>query len=456
MRAGFIIAALWLLAACRSTASLTANHGYDDGTLSVTADRLIVVTIDNGNGPLLAAPGSTPHAYSATGTYTVSDQARALGVALARDYGLRKVREWPIAPLKVQCLVFAVAANTDRDVLLRRLSDDHRVKLAQRLQLFNALGNSEASSAQGSILPVSATSRLAPPVSAVPSRYNDPYYGLQHGFNEVGAGPAQQWSTGEGISVAIIDTGVATAHPDLDGRVALIRNFVNDDMDTFQTDRHGTEVAGIIGAVANNGLGIVGIAPAARLQIYKACEPAAPHSMEAVCNSFTLARALGAAIDAHAQIVNLSLGGPADPLLSQLVDYGQQHGVIFVGAVPEDGRLDGFPLAIAGVIAVDEIGRSVGVPAVLHAPGRDIVSTAPGGSYDFATGSSFAAAHVTAAIALLRSRVASLNASSLLAVLGRSAGADSWDHAINICAALDAVQPRDRCMNSTQALAAAE
>lgn len=474
MRAGFLIAALGLLAACRSTAQLPANHGYDDGTLSVTADRLIVVTVNNGNGPLLSEPGSTPHAYSATGTYTVSDQARAVGVALARDYDLRKVREWPIAQLKVQCLVFAVAANADRDALLRRLSEDRRVKLAQRLQLFNALGknapgghdgsndrskgsDSQGSNPQGGIQPVSASNRLvARSVSAAPSPYNDPYYNLQHGFDEVGAGPAQQWSRGEGVSVAIIDTGVATVHPDLDGRFALIRNFVNDDMNTFQTDRHGTEIAGIIGAVANNGLGIVGIAPAARLQIYKACEPATPHSMEAVCNSFTLARALGAAIDAHAQIVNLSLGGPADPLLSQLVDYAEQQGVIFVGAVPENGRLDGFPVGVAGVIAVDEIGRSVSVPKVLHAPGRDILSTAPGGSYDFATGSSFAAAHVTGAIALLRSRVASLNAGALLAILAQSGSAQHGRDAINVCAALDAVQPRDRCMNSTQALAAAE
>ena len=176
--------------------------------------------------------------------------------------------------------------------------------------------------------------------------------------------------------------------------------------------------------------------------------------MEAVCNSFTLARALGAAIDAHAQVVNLSLGGPADPLLSQLVSYGQQHGAVFVGAVPESGRLDGFPLAIAGVIAVDESGRSINSPGVLHAPGRDIVSTAPGGSYDFASGSSFAAAHVTGAIALLRAQAPSLSATGLLAVLERTRQEGDGD-SINICAALDAVQPRDDCMHSKRAVATA-
>jgi hypothetical protein len=442
MRAGLVIAALSITLLACTSARLSSTQGHNDGALNVASDRLIVVTVDNGTGALLAAPGSTPHAYSATGGYTVSDQARAVTTALAHDYRLRKVREWPISSLKVHCLVFAVPVDADREALLRRLSADRRVKLAQPLQLFGVLGSQSVSSA-------------GPHRTPTATPYNDPYFGLQHGFSEISAGAAQQWSRGEGVSVAIIDTGVAIGHPDLDGRIELSRNFIDDDMKAFQTDRHGTEVAGIIGAIANNGVGIVGIAPAARLQIYKACEPAKPHSMEAVCNSFTLARALGAAIDAHVQIVNLSLGGPADPLLSQLVSYGEQHGAVFVGAVPESGRLDGFPLDIAGVIAVDESGRSVKSPGVLHAPGRDIVSTAPGGGYDFASGSSFAAAHVTGAIALLRSRAPSLSARSLRALLERTRGPDDDGEMINVCAALDALQLRSDCMHATRAVATA-
>lgn len=417
-----------------------------DATLSVTSDRLILVTIDNGIQVLIGEPGSTPHGYSATGSYSVGDQARKVTAALAHDYGLQKVREWPIAPLKVQCLVFALPKDADRESLLQRLAADRRVKLAQPMQVFNALGS------------IGSTARSADPespIAAVDAPYNDPYFGLQHGFTEIDAAAAQQWSRGEGVSVAIIDTGVATTHPDLEGRIAMTRNFVDDDLQSFLSDRHGTEVAGIIGADANNGVGIVGIAPAVRLQVYKACEPAQPHAMQAVCNSFTLARALGAAIDARAQIVNLSLGGPADPLLTELVSYGVQHGVIFVGAVPENGHLDGFPVAIAGVIAVDVTGRSVHVPGVLHAPGRDIVSTAPGASYDFASGSSFAAAHVTGAIALLRARAPALSSSALRMALDRTASLRVDGDTINICAALDALQQRDDCMHSARAVATA-
>lgn len=438
------------VSSCATVPRGAGGSGHDDGALNVSADRLILVTVDNKTRPLIGEPGSTPHGYSATNSYTVSDNARAVTAALVRDYGLREVREWPILPLKVECLVFAVPESADREALLRRLSADERVKLAQPLQLFSALGDGDVGN-----VPTPRPELHGAVVSGSP--YNDPYYGLQHGFSEIGAAAAQQWSRGDGVTVAIIDTGVATSHPDLDGRIAVSRNFIDEDRKAFQSDRHGTEVAGIIGADANNGLGIVGIAPGVRLQVYKACEPAHPQGMEAVCNSFTLARALGAAVDGHAQIVNLSLGGPTDPLLTQIVTYGVQHGVIFVGAVPESGRLDGFPLDISGVIAVDTTGRSEHTHGVLHAPGRDIVSTAPGDGYDFVTGSSFAAAHVTGAIALLRARAPDLSANALYAVLERTRTAQQTggNDSINICAALDAVQPRDNCMHSARAVATA-
>jgi hypothetical protein len=458
-----VAALLTAVVACAAS-SRVPGLNLAGGGLNAAADRLILVTIDNPSGPMLSEPGSTPHGYDLVGPYAVSDQARAIGAALGRDYGLQEVREWPIAPLGVQCLVFALPPEADRGALLQRLATDRRVRLAQPLQLFDALGGADAEGSGAGTLSSPGMQRLgmstpttfgAPSGSLTVSAYNDPYLGLQHGFAAIEAGAAQQWSRGEGVSVAIIDTGVDVAHPDLAGRVAAVHNFIDNDMRSFETDRHGTVVAGIIGADANNNLGIVGVAPSARLQIYKACQPLQPLSLEAQCNSFTLALALGAAIEAHAQIVNLSLGGPADPLLAQLVSYGQRRGTIFVSAVPEDGRLDGFPLGIPGVIAVDQVGRLSASSAVLHAPGADILSLAPAGRYDFATGSSFAAAHVTGAIALLLARVPNLDATNLFAVLQRTRTHDEHGDRINICAALAAVQPRYDCTHSSTAVATA-
>ena len=88
---------------------------------------------------------------------------------------------------------------------------------------------------------------------------------------------------------------------------------------------------------------------------------------------------------------------------------------------------------------------------MVTAPGRDIVSTAPGGSYDFASGSSFAAAHVTGAIALLRARVPGLSANAMNAALDRTRAHESGEDTINICAALDAVQAQADCMHSAHA-----
>ena len=59
--------------------------------------------------------------------------------------------------------------------------------------------------------------------------YNDPYFGLQRGFAQIDAGDAQQWSRGDGVRVAVIDTGVDSAHPDLHGRIETRRNFVHED-----------------------------------------------------------------------------------------------------------------------------------------------------------------------------------------------------------------------------------
>ena len=115
---------------------------------------------------------------------------------------------------------------------------------------------------------------------------------------------------------------------------------------------------------------------------------------------FSLAQALVAADESGVDIVNLSLAGPADPLLTQLVTRGLVHGTIVVGSVPPDGRRDGFPVGIAGVIAADSSAPAARSASVLYAPGNNVLTLAPGGQYDFASGSSLAAAHVTGVLAL--------------------------------------------------------
>src|SRR3546814_15326019 len=101
-------------------------------------------------------------------------------------------------------------------------------------------------------------------------RYNDPYVQLQRGFAEIDAALAQRVSQGEGVDVALVDTGVDTAHPDLKGRIRGIHDMVGDSVTTMYGDRHGTEVEGIIAAVRNHRLGILGVAPEATPRLSKA------------------------------------------------------------------------------------------------------------------------------------------------------------------------------------------
>src|SRR3546814_20325316 len=101
-------------------------------------------------------------------------------------------------------------------------------------------------------------------------RYNDPYVQLQRGFAEIDAALAQRVSQGEGVDVALVDTGVDTAHPDLKGRIRGIHDMVGDSVTTMYGDRPGTEVAGILAAGGKNRLGIVGVAPEAPPTVSKA------------------------------------------------------------------------------------------------------------------------------------------------------------------------------------------
>ena len=115
---------------------------------------------------------------------------------------------------------------------------------------------------------------------------------------------------------------------------------------TAASYRHGTAMAGLIAAVANNHIGIVGIAPLAQLEVFEACWQLQPDSDEAVCNTFTLAKALAAALDSGIQLINMSIAGPSDPLLSALIEAAMKRGVTFVGAAAEPA--DAFPTGIPG------------------------------------------------------------------------------------------------------------
>jgi subtilisin family serine protease len=225
--------------------------------------------------------------------------------------------------------------------------------------------------------------------------------------------------------VAVIDSQVEAGHPDLAGQVAVSADFTR--APASRGERHGTGVAGVIAAKANNGAGIVGVAPGARLFALRACWEEGRG--DTVCDSVSLAKALHFAIERRAQVINLSLAGPPDMLLDKLLDVALARGATVVAAFDPLLPGGGFPASHKGVVRVQDESLASVQPGVYSAPGRDVPTTQPGGRWSLVDGSSYAAAHVSGLAALLRERVSA--GAPLTLVSTRPGGG-----AIDACASL--------------------
>lgn len=417
--------------------------------------RRVILAVEDRGEPLSGAGGSPRGDYRRMAGYAGSARASALSEALAREYHLHEEAAWTIAPLNLRCMLFTLTGDDDVGALLARVRRDARVKLAQPLNEFETLAGGpqggEAATRPGatggpSIDPGTASASAAAATSpgttlGTPGApYNDPYFGLQKGFQQMSAAALQQISVGARVKVAVIDTGVDARHPDLSGQVARQRDYVSGGGALVEgvPERHGTEVMGLIAARANNRQGIVGLAPGAVITSYRACwtesRAERPGPGTARCNSFTLAQALGAAIADGADVINLSLGGPSDPLLTRLARHAQSRGAVLVAAAPPERLGKGFPSEVPGALVVASAGDAAEADADgwLVAPGRAVLTTVPNGGYDMDTGSSLAAANVTGVVALLRAADPVADAPRLRRAL---LGSMSATGGINACAA---------------------
>lgn len=399
----------------------------------VDPTRFVVITVRNPPEPAVATLGSTPRDYGGAGVYQVSASARATARLLERRYRLREVAAWPIASLRVHCIVEQLPDLTSRSSLIAQLARDARVESVQPLNQFTTQAGFRAGSDSRS-----------------PPSGRRPYLPLQLNLTELGVLKAQRLSRGADIRIAIIDTGVDYRHPDLRDRIIAQRDFVAG-RSGFAGDRHGTQVAGVIAAIAHGGSGALGVAPESRLIALQACWALPQDEAEAACNTFTLAQALQAAITERADIVNLSLAGPPDPLLARLIRYGAQHGIIYVGAVApaSTGLTDAFPADTPGVLGVQSAEDAGSGSTHLLAPGHGILTLVPGGRYDFASGSSLATAEVTGIVALILADGRRLPAPAIEQILAHSSRPFTTPTgvftSVNACAALAAALALSNC-----------
>lgn len=221
---------------------------------------------------------------------------------------------------------------------------------------------------------------------------------------------------GKGTIVAIIDSGCDTQHADLQGQIIDGANFTTEGSITDVHDGlgHGTHVAGII-AAKEDGQGVVGVAPEAKLLILKALDSNGSGSFTNVIYAISYAIDWRGPNDEKVNVINMSLGGPMNvPALHDVIKRAVQNGILVVCAAGNegDGKADtneySYPGCYDEVVSVGAITQFADIPYFqnsneqidLVAPGYAIKSTYPGG-YASMTGTSMAAPHVAGAAVLL-------------------------------------------------------
>lgn len=226
---------------------------------------------------------------------------------------------------------------------------------------------------------------------------------LPWGVNQIDAELAWGTSTGSGVKVAIIDTGIDLDHPDLAVNIAGNINIINPAKTGDDDNGHGTHVAGTVAAVGND-IGVIGVAFTARLYAVKVLDRRGSGFLSDVIAG------LQWCVTNRMQVVNMSLGTSSDiQSFHDAVIAVNNVGIIQVAAAGNaSGGPVGYPAAYDEVIAVSATDStntiaafsSVGPKVELAAPGVSIPSTWKGGGYYTISGTSMATPHVTGTVAL--------------------------------------------------------
>lgn len=314
----------------------------------------------------------------------------------------------------------SIAVSSDplpNQVVIRFAPSTTRAQRAAYIQQTGAEINEEIASLHAIVVTIPATSdaKDLPPspivVSSEPDYHvtalsaNDPLLPQQWALPVIGVTDA--WSVldsdTEPVIVAVVDSGTCADHPDLRDRILDGWDFVENDPFPQDEFGHGCAVAGIIAANTNNGTGIAGVAANTKIM------PLRVLNSQGIGTYSNVAAAIVYAVDHQAQIINLSLGGSnSSALLKEAIDYAIERNVLVIAAAGNTGSTVLYPAAYDSVIAVASVDpdlhmssfSSRGPEIDTLAPGRNILVLSNNGDYTYASGSSFAAPHVTGVAAI--------------------------------------------------------
>lgn len=219
---------------------------------------------------------------------------------------------------------------------------------------------------------------------------NDPYLGSEWHLTKIGAQTAWDTAQGQGMTIAIIDTGVDAAHPDLASRLVPGWNFYNNSADTSDAYNHGTGVAGTAAAVMNNGVGVAGVAGQAKIMPLRISDAAGTASWSAMAQSLVYAA------DRGVRVANISYQvGWVSSVQSAAAYMKSKGGLVFVGSGNSGAEYVATPtdtLIVVGATTATDTRASwstYGSYVALSAPGAGIYTTTKGGGYVAESGTSF-------------------------------------------------------------------
>jgi thermitase len=268
---------------------------------------------------------------------------------------------------------------------------------------------------------------------------NDPLFRFQWGLQRIQAPLVWLFAKENPVTIAVIDSGVDLSHPDLEPRIVGGFNFVQPGTPPQDDFWHGTHVSGIAAAVQNNHIGIAGTAVNVSIMPLKILDEFGEGTLE------DLESAIRYASLHKARVANMSLGTLTDdnrcpPILQEQINFAHAHGVFLAAAAGNQGGTDPFfPAACKNVVAVtstdlqdrlsyfDNTGNWIDIAA----PGEDIISTVPGGEYDYASGTSMATPFVAGVAALAWSMNPNRGPDDIERILESSADRFGWMGHIN-------------------------
>jgi subtilisin family serine protease len=228
------------------------------------------------------------------------------------------------------------------------------------------------------------------------------------GIKAVKAPDAFVVSRGAGVTVCVIDTGIQASHPDLLGNVVGGENFVvmkgSVNPAAWADDNgHGTHVAGTLAAL-DNGIGVVGVAPASKLFAVKVLNSRGTGYVSDIAEGIRSCVANGA------KVINMSIGSSAgSALLQDAIAYAKNAGVVSVAAAGNESGPVSYPAKYPEVIAVSAVDASMriayfsntGSEVDFAAPGVSVLSSTQGSAYATFSGTSMASPHVAGVAALM-------------------------------------------------------